>query len=135
MWTIGLLFWGLTFIPVPSMHVIFSYIATGIMWANMIRLGGIVLLKCISFMADSYKNEYKYYGYKIEWGGDTAIKSIDFSLELSTFIGQMIAYPLLQHSIKNLQAYSNGELKMKKADNNLPNKSNGNDTIFATESF
>ena len=135
MWTIGLLFWGLTFIPVPSMHVIFSYIATGIMWANMIRLGGIVLLKCISFMADSYKNEYKYYGYKIEWGGDTAIKSIDFSLELSTFIGQMIAYPLLQHSIKNLQAYSNGELKMKKADNNLPNKNNGNDTIFATESF
>ena len=102
MWTIGLLFWGLTFIPLPVMHVVFSYIATGIMWTNMVRLGAILLLKCIAFIADSYKTEYKYYGYKIEWGGDTALKSIDFSLELSTFIGQMIAYPLLQHSIKQL---------------------------------
>ena len=95
MWSIGLLFWGMTFIPMPIMHVIFSYIATGIMWANIIRLGSILLLKCISFLGDSYKTEYKYYSYKIEWGGDSAIKSIDFSLELSTFIGQMIAYPLL----------------------------------------
>ena len=101
-WTVGLIFWGMTFIPMPVMHVIFSYIATGIMWANIIRLAGILIVKCIAFMADSYKLEYKYYPYKIEWGGSTASASIDFSLELSTFIGQLIAYPLLQHSIKQL---------------------------------
>jgi hypothetical protein len=43
----------------------------------------------------------------------------------------MIAYPLLQHSIKQLEAYSNGELKEK--DSILPEptrQTNGDDTIF-----
>jgi hypothetical protein len=62
-WTIGLLFWGLTFIPVPAMHVIFAKIATIILWVNIARLAGILIVKCLSFLLDSYTDEYKYYPY------------------------------------------------------------------------
>jgi hypothetical protein len=136
-WTIGLIFWGMTFIPINAMHVVFSYVATGLLWANMIRLGGILIIKCIAFIGDNYINEYKYYPYKIEWGGSGASQSIDFSLELSTFIGQMIAYPLLQHSIKKLAAYKDGELKGQK-ESTIPTpkpKANGDDSVFAADTF
>ena len=100
LWTIALLFWALTFIPVPAMHELFSGVATFVLWGNVIRLFGILIVKCIAFILDNYATEYKYYPYKIEWGGETTSASIDFSLELSTFIGQLIAYPLLQHSVR-----------------------------------
>ena len=110
LWSIGLLFWAGTFIPIPEMHMIFAAVATMILWMNMIRLFGILILKCLSFILDNYSTEYKYYPYKIEWGGETTALSIDFSLELSTFIGQLLAYPLLQHSVKQLTRYRNGEM-------------------------
>ena len=109
LWSIGLLFWGLTFIPVPEMHALFAGIATLILWFDMIRLFGILILKSLAFIMDDYSKQYKYYPYKIQWGGETTSLSIDFSLELSTFIGQLIAYPLLQHSVKQLARYRSGE--------------------------
>jgi hypothetical protein len=110
LWSIALLFWGLTFIPAPEMHQLFAAIATFVLWFDMIRLFGILILKCLAFVMDDYSKQYKYYPYKIEWGGETTSLSIDFSLELSTFIGQLIAYPLLQHSVKQLGRYRAGEM-------------------------
>lgn len=100
LWSFGLIFWAMTFIPIPQMQELFMYVATIILFANMVRLFGILVLKSLAFILDNYETEYKYYPYKILWGGETTKGSIDFSLELSTFIGQLIAYPLLVHSVK-----------------------------------
>ena len=33
----------------------------------MMRLFGILILKCLAFILDDYSKQYKYYPYKIEW--------------------------------------------------------------------
>ena len=109
LWAFALLFWAMTFIPVPEMHQLFAAVATAVLWIDMMRLFGILILKCLAFILDDYSKQYKYYPYKIEWGGETTSLAIDFSLELSTFIGQLIAYPLLQHSVKQITAHRAGQ--------------------------
>lgn len=65
LWSMGLLFWALTFIPGLEMMEIFLWMATIILWANMVRLFGILVVKSLAFVMDKYADEYKYYPYKI----------------------------------------------------------------------
>jgi len=100
LWCLGLLFWALTFLPFPAMQELFMVVASFILFANCLRLFSMMVIKSIAFLVDDYETEYKWYPYKIMWGGETTKLSIDYSLELSTFIGQLIAYPLMVHSVK-----------------------------------
>ncbi len=63
MWFIMFIFWGLTLIPEAVMQEVFAFIASIMLWTDIFRLCLLVLMKIIAFMADSYKNEYKYYPY------------------------------------------------------------------------
>lgn len=112
-WGLTLLFWGMTFIPLGFFMDIFVFWTTILLWASMIRMGSILIMKCMAFILDSYTDEYMYYPYKIEWGGESSLEAIDFSLELSSFTGQLVAYPLMQHSATQLRRHKDGKVKRK----------------------
>ena len=134
LWTIGLGFWALTFIPHHFTQELFAIAATFVMFGNMIRLMVILFIKLLSFAIDNYELEYKYYPYMIMWGGETTKLSIDYSLEISSFIGQLVAYPLLIHSIKQLRRYREGNLligeKLKQEPKEVVEDSSEADGIF-----
>merc|ERR1719272_2324195 len=98
-WSLTLVFWAITFVPSAS--------TSGLFYAHLARMFVVLMMKVLSFFMDSYADEYQYYPYEIMWGGDDSDTAIDYSLELSTFIGQMIAYPLMQHSYKNIENFEN----------------------------
>ena len=109
LWLVGFLFWAGTFLPIHFFALFFSYVASFILLCNLIRLFGSLTLKVLAYFLDDYAKDYKYYAYKIEFGGEATVTAIDYSLELSTFIGQMIGYPLLQYSTRQLERYRGGE--------------------------
>jgi hypothetical protein len=104
-WSLTLLFWAATFAPLSATHELFAMMSTGLLYAHLGRLFIVLIMKGLAFFMDSYTEEYQYYPYSIMWGGEDSDTAIDYSLELSTFIGQLIAYPLLQHSMKNISAF------------------------------
>ena len=89
--------------------VFFSYVASLILYGNILRMFGTLVLKLMAYFLDDYATEYKFYPYKIEWGGESTVTAIDYSLELSTFIGQLIGYPILQYNTRQLERYKDGE--------------------------
>ena len=106
-WSLTLVFWAITFVPSASTSGLFAMMSTGLFYAHLARMFVVLMMKVLSFFMDSYADEYQYYPYEIMWGGDESDTAIDYSLELSTFIGQMIAYPLMQHSYKNIENFEN----------------------------
>lgn len=89
-WGITLMFWAATFAPYSSTHKMFAMHATHMMYAHMIRLAIVLLMKILAFFMDSYTEEYQYYPYEIKMGGDDSSSAIDYSLELSTFMASLL---------------------------------------------
>jgi hypothetical protein len=99
----------------------------------------VLIMKALAFFMDSYTDEYQYYPYVIMWGGEDSDEAIDYSLELSTFIGQMIAYPLMQHSYKNIKNFENTKDMMQEytqsfGDTSLPTPISEEDGRFEDDS-
>jgi len=110
-WGVTLILWAMTFAPMASTHELFALHTKELLFLHVARLFGVLIMKILSFFMDSYSEEYQYYSYEIMWGGEDSDTAIDYSLELSTFIGMLIAYPLMQHSVKNLKTMKdNGTL-------------------------
>jgi hypothetical protein len=104
-WSMILVWWALTFAPFAATHELFAFFTEIFMYVYLARIFIVLIMKVLAFFMDSYVDEYQYYPYSIMWGGDDSDTAIDYSLELSTFIGLFIAYPLMQHSIKNIKIF------------------------------
>lgn len=86
-WSLVLVFWAVTYFPSPATAELFAMCTAGLLYANLARLFVVLIMKGLSFFMDSYTDEYQYYPYEIMWGGEDSDTAIDYSLELSTFIG------------------------------------------------
>lgn len=106
-WSMILVLWAATLAgPFAATHELFVFFTEIFMYVYLGKNFIVLIMKALSFFMDSYAEEYQYYPYSIMWGGDDSDTAIDYSLELSTFIGLFIAYPLMQHSIKNIKVFS-----------------------------